>query len=458
MEKQVKKHNKTKFLMIMLSFLFICSFFCGFSANSVVAFADDTNTTYTNVLEDLQKDESFDISDYPVKEHDGSLQVIQLAESKERELLVYVYQPSCELLATRVNLSIDQGESYNLYDLVLLSWNGVFFKYKLLDFKVLNEETRYYNLASIYRYWDNDYDGENKIELEKSFKVGQSVKAVGFDDFATFEYENVNIVQISAKVVANVVSVKDKPFSWMYPGSNGFCSHIVAFSADMPIEQLMEAEVYATYHYETYVLDSWGLGFVPEDRTDPEYHKNVNVRYDQVTSVSKGKRKYEFNRIMRTADYLKVFEGDEIITDSEFKKYDWVLCLSEARDFKFYTYNAVLSGYTQVLGTLIDEASILKLKFDTGGIIYNLGVVDNLSKSVGYVKAESWLNEFLQVLKWLGIGLLIVAGIALLGLLMSLLPIVAPIGNAILKGFKAIFKGLWWTITIPYQILTKEET
>ncbi|UKI52459.1 MAG: hypothetical protein L6V79_02950 [Clostridium sp.] len=50
--------------------------------------------TYSEVLDDLKKDTSFKPENYPTKADDYSLQIIQLAESTDKELFVYVYQPS----------------------------------------------------------------------------------------------------------------------------------------------------------------------------------------------------------------------------------------------------------------------------------------------------------------------------------------------------------------------------
>ena len=49
---------------------------------------------YSGVLDDLQKDDSFDESHYPAIADDYSLKLIQIAESVDGELFLYVYQPS----------------------------------------------------------------------------------------------------------------------------------------------------------------------------------------------------------------------------------------------------------------------------------------------------------------------------------------------------------------------------
>lgn len=72
-----------------------------------IAYADETVSS--NVLTDLQKDQSFDPANYPVDNSDFSLYLFQIAETSDRELLVYVYQPSGtvkNLRATSLSMSL----------------------------------------------------------------------------------------------------------------------------------------------------------------------------------------------------------------------------------------------------------------------------------------------------------------------------------------------------------------
>ena len=79
------------------------------------AFAEER--AYTNVLADLQKDETFSVMNYPEiidpeNELYGVIQVIQIAESDSGELFLYTYQPSNKakpLLATEVNMSLSES-------------------------------------------------------------------------------------------------------------------------------------------------------------------------------------------------------------------------------------------------------------------------------------------------------------------------------------------------------------
>ena len=87
-----KKIFNKKTLCVFI--LLICCLFTSMFSCSNVAFAEEV--IYSDVLTDLQTDENFDVNNYPVNIEDYSLQVIQIAESVNGELFVYVYQPSGE--------------------------------------------------------------------------------------------------------------------------------------------------------------------------------------------------------------------------------------------------------------------------------------------------------------------------------------------------------------------------
>ena len=108
--------------------------------------------------------------------------MIQIAESEDKELFIYTYQPCARmnvLTATKVNMAAAKKvDSMKMYDLTLLSSEGVFCKYKVNDFTVLDKDVRYYNISSIYRNYiegiDTDAvaDSDNNV-VGKSFAVGQ---------------------------------------------------------------------------------------------------------------------------------------------------------------------------------------------------------------------------------------------------------------------------------------------
>lgn len=105
----------------------------------IPTYTNADNNEYSNVLDDLTKDENFNIEDYPTKDKDYSLQVIQVAESEDKELFVYVYQPSAKYIATSIDFSTTYDEDDNFYDfnnykLKLLNQEGTLSKYVVENF------------------------------------------------------------------------------------------------------------------------------------------------------------------------------------------------------------------------------------------------------------------------------------------------------------------------------------
>ncbi|MCM1296852.1 MAG: hypothetical protein NC311_15040, partial [Muribaculaceae bacterium] len=162
-----RNYSKIKFKTVLMTALIIIIFsFVGGGVGVVNA----ATSTYSNVLTDLRKDESFNVSDYPESLKDYSISVIHIAESESGELYLYTYQPSgqfADLKATCISLSTSANDSYAddaarwlLYELEFLNSNGVFFKYKVNGFTVSSESERYYNIASIFRKWIDGVDKE----------------------------------------------------------------------------------------------------------------------------------------------------------------------------------------------------------------------------------------------------------------------------------------------------------
>ena len=89
--RQVKREN-VKIISALIILMLILS--CLFSIVTPFNVLAESEIEYTSVLEDLVKDENFNIEEYPVIEENYSLQVIQIAESEDNELFIYVYQPS----------------------------------------------------------------------------------------------------------------------------------------------------------------------------------------------------------------------------------------------------------------------------------------------------------------------------------------------------------------------------
>ena len=369
----------------------LCLLFTGMQSAANVAFAEDK--TATDVLEDLSRDKSFNPDNYPTKTDDYSLQIIQLAESVDKELFVYIYQPSGkakDFKASSINISttINDNISYLNYKLELLNSSGVFYKYKVSGLTVKDESVRYYAISSIYRPFDESIDkqasGGNTV-TEVNYAVN---KQYAFGSINGKPY--VNCVDIETIVVTDkfVGFVRYKDGFKLYVGACD--SHFVAFNTDKPIDKLLEADVY----YTTQSYDWSSAPFVGVKETfGDKADKYAYLKYtDKVEHTGDGlfAGTYKWDRIQTIDDFIKgenrenIYHGavldvktsskltDEALTELKGKK--WVLRFTET-SYSLSGYST--TGSTFESYTLVGDVTILRLKFETDGITYNLGVIDN---------------------------------------------------------------------------------
>lgn len=454
------KLNKkiTYFIAALLAvLLFIITAFASGGMAPVYA-ATSANTVYTNVLDDLTKDNSFKPSNYPEKTDDYSLQIIQLAESSDKDLFVYVYQPSGQnknLAACSINISttINDNISFINYKLQKLNSNGVFFKYKVSDFTVKTEPTRYYAISSIYRPFDESID--------KPASDGNTVTEVNYNVSKQYCFGEINGKPYVNCVDIETIVVTDKFVGFVryndgFKLYNGACdSHFVAFNTDKTIDKLLEADVY--YTSQRY---SWTFAaFVGENQKFEEKQDNyAYLKYtDKVEHNGGGlfAGTYKWDRIETTEQFIaendltqNVYSGAILdvnvankITDegkAALQGKKWVLRFAETD----YTLGGG-NGTAYSFSTLVGDVTILRLKFETDGVTYNLGTIDN--KQTGSDKPindETYKVVINSRVKWI---LGIIAAILLLIILAPILPyIIRFVVWVVLLPFKAIgalFKG-----------------
>lgn len=471
---------------------------------SAAAAADTRATSYSNALEDLQIDDSFNAAEFPSIENDYSLSVIQIGESTARELFVYVYQPCAEskrLIATSINIStgINENLSYKNYKLMLLNSNGVFFKYLVKEFTVKSDIVRYYDISSIYRPWnealgDKDLPKNNENEIsEVSFPVEkQYTFCTSQDGNTSCTMTEPEYILITDKYVGRVRYGKDEIPTWLKVASGGgigiidvadeIDSWFVAFSTDFPIETLMEADVYYVQQNVGFI----GLGAV--GIASKKFNKYAYLKYTDKKTVEAGawnKTVYSWDLIQSVEKFKEsVHLTNEGIKDLDDKQ--WVL------RFAATEYSAVdifAEGVSlTAMGSLISDVTILRLKFETDGKVYNLGVVDNKQSPApgqaadGFEETEkpdkpekdkekSGWDKFVQFCKdaWVAIKKFFslklpwwiyaaVIGVVL-AIVLPILGIFLPPVKAFLKlifkglwkGIKFLFKALWWLICLPFR-------
>lgn len=422
---------------------------------SAVAYAAG-ETVYSDVLEDLHTDESFSEEYYPVVLNDYSLNVIQIAESVDNELFVYVYQPSGHfknLKASSINIALVPREDISdvkNYKLRLLSSNGVFYKYLVEGLTVGTASTRYYTIPSIYRPFDKTID--------EDADHGNEVTEVVFAVAKEYCFSTINGEPFCRVLDIETIEITDK-FVGFVRYSNGFelfptrCdSHFVAFNTDRDIDRLFEAEVY--YTTQSYSYSYLGGLFGHENETFGEVRDNYAHLYyeEKVEHTGDGlwAPTYTWNRIETVENFIAgedieqtVYTGALLnvsvannITDegrAALAGKKWVLRFTETEYSLLWSENSYDTS-----STIVGDVTILRLKFETDGVTYNLGVIDN--KQSGNpdipINEEHYKVGLSETGKWL---LLIIAIILLLALLGPILPY--------------IIKAVVWLISLPFKAI-----
>ena len=368
----------------------LCVFLTGAQSFSAVAAESENEKTASGVLEDLNKDVSFNTENYPLNAKDYSLSVMQLAESTDKELFVYVYQPSGDKVkASSINISttINDDISFFNYSLELLNFDGTLFKYKVTNFEVKKDPVRYYAISSIYRPFDasiGDKKSGNNTINEVNYAVNRQYC---FGEINGKPY--VSCVDIETIVITDkfVGFVRYKDGFKLYVGACD--SHFVAFNTDKPIDKLLEADVYYTSQSYSWLF---ALGVGQNETFGDKKDNYAYLKYtDKVEHTGDGffAGTYKWDRIQTVDDFINgenredVYHGavldvkvsskltDEALNELKGKK--WVLRFVETA----YSLSSGANGSTSTKSTLIGNVTILRLKFETDGITYNLGVIDN---------------------------------------------------------------------------------
>ena len=316
--------------------------------------------------------------------------MIQIAESEDKELFIYTYQPCARmnvLTATKVNMAAAKKvDSMKMYDLTLLSSEGVFCKYKVNDFTVLDKDVRYYNISSIYRNYiegiDTDAvaDSDNNV-VGKSFAVGQVWEARNVDDTVTYTMYEEEVLVITEQMIG--LRRYYNGFSWN--NNSSVDAHYIAFNCNHKIDSLLSATV------DFYTQD-WKHTVGQSYKFDDKIQHTVNLYDYQVAESNKSGwfgEERQWHRMNSTSEFIK-----EVEADGEEKEkllhYDWILNFYETSiESEFtgsdifksilipgYLFKGIYDGCTKT-GTYVSDVTLLRLEFDYDGEVYNLGVVSN---------------------------------------------------------------------------------
>lgn len=368
------------------------------------------DTEYSSVLSDLEKAEDFDVTKYPTVKGDASLEIIQLAESLDGEVLVYVYQPGgnvASIVATEIRLSttINEYLDYDDYKLTLLNSEETLAKYRIEGLTVSSSILRYYDVAQIARAWDSRYDkpvaGQNVASVP--YKVGKRWEACTLDGVVYYNVVDVEVIEIEDKLVGYVYYKDGMHFS----NTKACFAHFVAFSTDHDIDRLLAAQV-------KFVLTPFRMSLdgdltLYKDKSEP---KKVDLKYDQY-AMNSGKglfgRQCKWQRIQSAQEFSR---NDALSSSAktEIRQRQWVLNFYETEVVMPIGVGDVLFGGIISLGIaaikgasgeVVTDVTVLELTFETDGQVYNMGAVDNKMAGSFMGTEKDTMETWAKIWAWL---------------------------------------------------------
>lgn len=401
-----------------------------------VAFADTKSGS--NVLEDLQKDEKFSKDNYPVNETNYSLKLIQIAESSEKELLVYVYQPcvSKDFKVSSIVFStgLYTGLDYNTYGLVFINSSGALYKYKVKGFTVSNGESRTYSISQMLRPFDSAVDpapsDTSQTVTETPIEVNEMFVFSTINGSEYVERRKIETVKVTEKHIGFVRYSSGVLFG---VGATNTDCYYVAFNTSKPMDRLKRAKLYfSTRAYTELTSREYGS---PENHT-----KWITENDPTVTSTKSGffVEKYSWERIQTIKEFMASEQQTFVLYNGVFvniksntdltveakallNNMSWVLRFYEST-YQLDTSGVTSSGYMKISGTEVSDVMLLQLEFETDGVTYNLGVIDNKQSGSSLPDNESKLTvelsenflDFLKIILFaVGAILLVVIGIVI---------------------------------------------
>jgi hypothetical protein len=489
------KIRKIKIILMMFLTVFVFLF------SSTLVSAEVTE--YSDVLDDLRTDKTFDISKYPNmtydywlqinqdedKSNDQSLiQVIQIAESSSKELYIYTYEPlnSLENLnSTSILMSTNFSKNGEFkdgelkdFDLELVSHYSVFKKYVVKNFTVSDEVYRFYNLVTIYRKYNERFDnvvtGGELESGEYGHDVGQQWCVYYLNDDIVYEMSTFKTIELKPVFTGNAVFKTPFNINNLLNKFNEGKLWFIAFKPlDYNIDYIIDAELHYNIREMLYI----------EGQEDNAEFYPYGSNYDSSQIIKPGDSNYEtggfsgdlyvtlnksgvgsfngsqsgllsytysWNEIMKGKDFTDLCNKQNLkITNVDLINQDdiWVFNFLQTESYYKY-YSPYVFNYSHD----IKDITIIRISFmDKGGNYYNLGVVTDKvnpdNKDDIYDKGfELKLNDLKDLLE----KMFLILGIILLFMLfINLFTPIASIFKFIGQAFLFIFKIL----LLPFRLI-----
>lgn len=429
--------------------------------------------SYSSVLDDLEKDSTFNIDNYPSNPESNEIQIIHIGEGSEGELYIYTYQPGNETKhykAKFINMSLQSGTdkniSFKLYSLTWINSDGVFDKYIVNDFTVSKDVYRYYTIASIYRHYDKSVDNSSASEAIdsvqcKAFSVGQTWCLYYYNNILIYEMETMEYVDITIYSTGTIRYYDG--FSILFGSTMTECdAHYVAFSIDnFEVEKIYDADITYTTVPQTYrLLNSTGTGSLTVHEEERQTFSKTLTYLDTGSNKGTGLfgKKYEWNRISTVTEFVESVEAD---SNDKFSTEERQALSNSDFVFRFLETEITQDAgfqFTTTKYTKVENIGVLRLHFLSKGNVYNLGVVGDLvgtdsNPELDVGMGDNILNS-IEEQRWEKIIALLFL-VLLLVVLIALFPVLSPIIKFALQGLFYIIGAILTILTYPFVLIFK---
>ena len=474
------KNKRKRVLCVLLAVVCVVQLLLVFAITAVAA--GETAST-SGVLDDLKRDPKFNEADYPQNPDDHSVQVIQVAEGANGELFLYVYRPegtdNADHRARYINMStvnpvelssdvFSDNALNELYPLTWLSASGTLEKYQVNNFTVSSNEDRYYNIAAVYRPFDENCDTKEDKSWDditgfKGFEVGLCWHFYYFNDRLIIEAAEVRVVDVEILTVG-FIGYNDG-LSWS--GANKTDVHYVGFSVkNYNVDYIYDADV--SYFYQS-KEEVW-IDKIEINLGELQGPKKVYIS-DNDTAENDGSGwfgyKYKWKKIVTLQEFKDQIDFaknedswiENNILDGSFDNVQYVFQFLETERVAVRPSDPFDYGYSyKCTSTYVSNVGVLRLHFKTPKGTYNLGVVSDLVSDDGIEDivisiADNVEHMWQDFTEWFE---KILSVILIILFVVIFWPIVTPIFNILFKiiglGVKIVWKAIWYVLTLPLKL------
>ena len=427
--------------------------------------AEGTTTTYSNVLDDLKKDETFNPEDYPAKADDYSLQVIQVAEGSNGELFVYVYQPNFEtsnMRASYINFSMQDQTArgkltYKLYSLTFLNSSGTLCKYIVNGFSLSEDATRYYSVAGIYRPFIDGMDDTYEAVEGKNYKVyevGKMWTVYLYNDSLLYDCVDISIARIDITVTGELYYENGYFFTEFGTNSHFFGFNVTNYN----VTHIFDADV--SYKLIPYVKSTYISTKVDENRDEiyedsKTLYEKENVTIETVSFGNLNNKTYTWKRIQTKTEFLTEVDNNDLWLDETtragIENCQYVFRVAETEYIHFVDYSTgVYTDYYYGLA----NTGVLRLHFATPEGTYNIGAVSDLVATDGEPNGGTqtpnpldWLKELIEKI------IQIISFVVIICVLIFLSPYIKIVVEILWSAIKIVATIVSKIITFPFKLI-----